>query len=323
MSPKPSFPSLIAWFLKGVAMGAANVIPGVSGGTVAFITGIYERLINGIKSLNFTAAKLLFTGKIKEFISATDFTFLAVLGVGVVASILSLARVFKYLFAHHPVHLWAFFFGLILASIWYVGVKVKRWGPVPVLAFALGTATAVGIALMKPASENDGTLYLMLCGVVAMASMIMPGISGSFVLLLMGNYQLIMIDSVAQLSALDFSALRILAPVGIGAIIGLASLSHFLSWVFRRHHDFAVALLTGFVAGSLLVIWPWKREIVQTFGSGEALKTKVVGYEWLAPSASTETYIAFGIMIAGMLLVWIMERLGGVSKPADAASEPV
>ncbi|MCB1078554.1 MAG: DUF368 domain-containing protein, partial [Verrucomicrobiae bacterium] len=231
---------LLFTFLKGAAMGAANVIPGVSGGTVAFITGIYERLINGIKSFGPHNLKLLFTGRLAEFARKTDLVFLAALGVGVVASILTLARVFKYLFAHQPVLLWSFFFGLILASILFVGAKVTRWGAGQVAGFLLGAGIAVGIALLKPASENDGILYLMLCGVVAMASMIMPGISGSFVLLLMGNYQLIMIDSVAKLTAFDLSALRILIPVGIGAVIGLVSLSHFLSWVFRRHHDLAV-----------------------------------------------------------------------------------
>jgi putative membrane protein len=302
-------------FLKGAAMGAANVIPGVSGGTVAFITGIYERLINGIKSVNAGALKLLFTGKVKAFAERTDFGFLALLGGGVVASILTLARVFKYLFAHHPVFLWSFFFGLILASILFVGAKVKRWGAGPVVGFLIGAGIAVGIALLKPASENDGFIYLMLCGVVAMASMIMPGISGSFVLLLMGNYQLIMIDSVAKLTDFDLSALRILIPVGLGAVIGLVSLSHFLSWVFRRHHDLAVALLTGFVAGSLLIIWPWKREILQTFAAGEKVKEKVIGYEWLMPSASPETWIALGVMAAGFALVWLMERWSGVPKP--------
>ena len=300
-------------------MGAANVIPGVSGGTVAFITGIYERLINAIRSFGPHSLKLLFTGKFAEFAKATDLGFLVPLGLGVVISILSLAKVLEFLFEKHAVHVWAFFFGLILASIIFVGAKVGRWTAKPIVGFVLGAAIAIAIALLKPASENASIPYLMLCGVVAMASMIMPGLSGSFVLLLMGNYQLIMIDSVSKLGDLDLSVLKILIPVGIGAVIGLVALSHLLSWVFRRFHDIAVAMLTGFVAGSLLVIWPWKQPIIETFGSGDVIKEKIIGYHWLAPDLNGETFFAIGMMVIGFALVWLMEKISGVSKPGDDA----
>ncbi|MCB1229561.1 MAG: DUF368 domain-containing protein [Verrucomicrobiae bacterium] len=308
-------------FLKGAAMGAANVIPGVSGGTVAFITGIYERLINGIKGFGVHSLKLLLTGRFAEFAKATDLGFLIALGLGVVVSILSLAKVLDFLFEKHAVHVWAFFFGLILASILFVGAKVKRWSAGPIVGFLAGAGVAIAIALLKPASENASIPYLLICGVVAMASMIMPGLSGSFVLLLMGNYQLIMIDSVSKLTDLDLSALKILIPVGIGAVIGLVSLSHFLSWVFRRFHDLAVAVLTGFVAGSLLIIWPWKAEVIQTFGAGETAKEKVIGYDWHLPSLNSETFIAIGMIVAGFLLVWLMEKLSGVSRPGDDSTD--
>ncbi len=302
-------------FLKGAAMGAANVIPGVSGGTVAFITGIYERLINGIKAFGPRSLKLLLTGRFAEFAKATDFWFLSALGSGVILSILSLAKLLEFLFEKHAVHVWAFFFGLILASILFVGAKVGRWSLGPLIGFVIGATVAVSIALLKPASENASPLYLLLCGVIAMASMIMPGLSGSFVLLLLGNYQLIMIDSVSKLTDLDLSALRILIPVGIGAVIGLISLSHLLSWVFRRFHDLAVAMLTGFVAGSLLIIWPWKNELTETFGIGDAAKTKVIGYSWHLPDLNTETWLAFGFIVVGFALVWVMEKVSGVPRP--------
>lgn len=304
-------------FLKGAAMGAANVIPGVSGGTVAFITGIYERLINGIKSFGPHSLKLLLSGKFREFAKATDLWFLSLLGFGVVASILTLARVLDYLFENQAVLVWSFFFGLILASILFVGAKVKQWGFGPVIGFLVGASIAVAIALLKPASESDSIPYLLLCGVVAMASMIMPGLSGSFVLLLMGNYQLIMIDSVSKLSDLDPEAFRILIPVGIGAVLGLILLSHLLSWVFRKFHDLAVALLTGFVAGSLLIIWPWKSEVTETFGAGEDTKEKVIGYDWHLPELNGETFLAIGVIAVGFALVWLMEKFSGVSKPGD------
>jgi putative membrane protein len=306
--------ALFAIFLKGAAMGAANVIPGVSGGTVAFITGIYERLINALKNLDGASLKLLFTGHFRELSTKIDFPFLAALGLGVVASILTFAEVLKYLFAHHAVYVWSFFFGLIVASVYFVGKQVKRWSPGTVFALLVGAGIALGVALLKPASENDNVAYLFLCGIIAMASMIIPGISGSFVLLLLGNYQLIMIESVSKLKTLDPEAFTILIPVGVGAVVGMIGLSHFLSWIFRRFHNHAVSLLTGFVAGSLLVIWPWKETVVASFEAGGVAKEKVIGYDWFLPGLEAGTFIALGIMALGVALVWVMEKYGTVGE---------
>ena len=147
-----------------------------------------------------------------------------------------------------------------------------------------------------------------------MASMIIPGISGSFVLLLLGNYQLIMIESVSKLKSLEPEAFSILIPVGAGAVVGMIVLSHFLAWIFRRFHNHAVSLLTGFVAGSLLVIWPWKEAIVSTFEAAGVVKEKVIGYDWFLPGAEVTTFIALGIMGLGVLLVWVMEKYGAVKE---------
>ncbi len=310
----------IPTFLKGAAMGAANVIPGVSGGTVAFVTGIYERLINAIKSIDSEALRMIATGRFRECAERVDFRFLFWLGVGVFVSILTLARVLDFLFENHEVHVWAFFFGLILASVVFVGKQVGRWSMVCYLALLVGAGIAVGVALMNPASENDSLLYLLLCGVVAMASMIIPGLSGSFVLLLMGNYQLIMIESVSKLTDGDFSAFRVLLPVAAGAVVGMIALSRLLAWIFERFHDAAVSLLTGFVAGSLLSIWPWKEAIVTTFSSGDEVKEKVIGYDWTLPSFSPETGLALLIMAAGFVIVWVMEKSGAI-HPEDAVPD--
>jgi len=301
---------LFAIFLKGAAMGAANVIPGVSGGTVAFITGIYERLINALKNLDGGALKLLFGGRFRELSAKIDFPFLAAIALGVIVSILTFAEILKYLFANHAVYVWSFFFGLILASVYFVGKQVKQWSPGTVFALLVGAAIAVGVALLKPASENDNVFYLFLCGIIAMASMIIPGISGSFVLLLLGNYQLVMIESVSKLKTLDPAAFSILIPVGIGAVVGMIVLSHFLAWIFRRFHNHAVSLLTGFVAGSLLVIWPWKNPVVATFEAAGVVKEKIVGYDWFLPGGEAATFIAIGFMALGVLLVWVMEKWG-------------
>ena len=244
-------------------MGAANVIPGVSGGTVAFITGIFETLINALKSFDLEGIQLLMKFRIKDFWAHINGNFLLPLALGVVISVASLAKLLGYLFDNHPVLIWALFFGLILASVYYVGKTVGRWSLGPIFTLLVGLGIAVTIALLKPASENTGLVYLVLCGVVGVCSMIIPGLSGSFVLILMGNYRLILdalSDLVSAGTSLDFGAMaspmRIFIPVLVGLVVGLVAFSHFISWLFRRFRDLAVALLTGFVAGSLMIIWP-------------------------------------------------------------------
>jgi putative membrane protein len=311
----------VSVFLKGLAMGAANVIPGVSGGTVAFVSGIYERLISAIKSCDQEALRLLFKGRWRELAARIDFSFLAALGTGVAVGILTLAQLLKILFKVYPIGVWAFFFGLIVASIFFVGRRIKRWSPMVVVCLVLGIAIAVGISLLSPASQDERPWYLFLCGIAGMSSMIVPGISGSFVLLLMGNYQLIMIESISELASGNLAVLKTLVPVGLGAIVGLLALSHFLSWIFRAFHNEAVGLLTGFVAGSLLVIWPWKVPIMQTFTVGEKVKEKVIGYDWNLPDLSMATLCAVLLMIAGALLVLLLERAGAVKpEPSDGGA---
>mgnify|MGYP001812565398 CR=1 FL=1 len=291
-------------------MGAANVIPGVSGGTIAFITGIYERLINALKSFDLKAIRYLLKFDIGSFAKHVDFGFLMALGLGVVASVLSLAKILKVAYVDHPILVNAFFFGLILASIFSVGRMVKSWRTVEIVALLLGLGVAVSLAFLSPAGENTNTGYLALCGVAAMCSMIIPGVSGSFVLLLMGNYKLVMLDAVDNLRQMKFAeSLPILIPVGIGAVLGLIVLSHILSWLFKKYHDTAVALITGFVAGSLAIIWPWKNAIY----SG-AIKDKVIAWDRYFPSfTQTSTWIAVAWLVGGIALIAVTEKLA--AKP--------
>jgi len=197
----------ISLFFKGMGIGAANVIPGVSGGTIALITGIFEKLILSIKSFDLTALRYLFTGRLKQFAQHVNLTFLLAVFMGVALSILSVARLFDYLFTHYPVYIWSFFFGLILASVFFVGKTIDKWNIVVIISFIVGAIVAVLISILKPAGENGSFLYLLLCGIVATCSMILPGLSGSFVLILMGNYQLVMIDAVNDLN------IKVLLPV--------------------------------------------------------------------------------------------------------------
>lgn len=291
-------------------MGAANVIPGVSGGTIAFITGVYERLIDALKSFDFTALRLLCKGDFGGFAKQVDLGFLMALGLGVVVSILTLAKVLKTAYADHPVFVNAFFFGLILASLFYVGKMVRRWGFVEIICLLFGVVVAGLLAFQSPAGENSNLLYLAGCGVAGMCSMIIPGISGSFILLLMGNYQLIVLDAVDNLRQLKLAeALPVLIPVAIGAALGLFTLSHILSWMFRKYHNAAVALITGFVAGSLLIIWPWKIAVYSLVITG-----KVVAWNRYFPDLSkSATWLAVAWLVGGIVIITVTEKLA--SKP--------
>lgn len=306
------FLGYILTFFKGAAMGAANVIPGVSGGTIAFITGIYERLVNSLKSFDFKAIGYLKRLDIKGFIRHTDLYFLMALLGGAGFSILLLSHFLKTAFTNHPTLVWAFFFGLILASIFYVGRMVKKWTPGAVVLLLLGGTIAAVFAFLTPAAENPSTPFLFLCGIVAICSMIIPGLSGSFVLLIMGNYMLVL-GSLSELPA--SSSFKILIPFGIGCAVGLIAFSHVLAWVFKNYHDLAVALLTGFVVGSLAIIWPWKNAIHLRDDTGELVLRKGLevtkGYEYFLPNFSeSTTQIALVLILVGAVAVWGIEKLG-------------
>lgn len=297
----------LIFFFKGIAMGAANVIPGVSGGTIALITGIFEKLINSIKSFDFKAVKLLFSGKFKEFTAYTDLSFLIAVFIGIGISIVSLARILDYLFVNHPVYIWSYFFGLILASVYFVGKTISKYTVSVILFFIFGTAIAIFISILNPAAENDSFFYLLICGVVAMCSMILPGLSGSFVLILMGNYELVMIDAVNEFN------LKILGTLLLGAVAGLLAFSHLLSWILKKFKALTIAVLTGFILGSLSIIWPWKNEIFKTDKLGNQILISgepiIQGYERYIPETfNTQIIIALCLMILGIISIWAIEK---------------
>ena len=294
--------------LKGIAMGAANVIPGVSGGTLALITGIFERLINAIKSFDISAVKLLFSFKLKDFAKHIDLYFLLSVFGGIAIAIISLAKLFDFLFTHYPVYIWSFFFGLVLASVYFVGKTVEKWNSAVITTFIIGVTFAIFISVLNPASENSSTVYLVLCGVVAICSMILPGLSGSFVLILMGNYQLIMIDAVNDRN------LGILIPVGIGAVGGLIVFSHILSWVFKKYRNQTISLLTGFILGSLSVLWPWQKAVYLLDNAGEMLLKRgepiVSHYQKFLPEAlNMEVFLAILFAVIGIISIWLIEKV--------------
>ena len=314
----------LATFLKGFAMGAANVVPGVSGGTIALITGIYERLIEALKSFDLEAVKMGLGFRVAELWRKIDGRFLTALGLGVAASILTLAKVLKWGFESHPTVVWSLFFGLIAASIPSVGRLNRNWTPGVIGLFVAGMAVAVSMAFLSPASGNAGTIYLGLFGIAAMCSMIIPGLSGSFVLLLMGNYELVALDTINTLREGNLGdALPVLLPVAIGAVLGLLVLARVLGWLFENHHDKAMAVITGFVAGSLAIIWPWKDSITENFEKGGEVKEKIVGYEnWRFPDFSTgEVWLQLGALGLGVLLivgVEVVARQRGIDAGAES-----
>ncbi|TXB66982.1 DUF368 domain-containing protein [Vicingus serpentipes] len=236
---------------KGIAMGAADVVPGVSGGTIAFITGIYEELLSTISSVNIESLKVLKNDGIKGFWNHINGSFLVALLLGIGISIASLAKLITYLLKHHDILLWSFFFGLILSSIYLVGKTIKKWDTIKFLALLIGSAIAYYITILPPMENPDALWFVFLSGAIAICAMILPGISGSFILLLLGSYELV-------LSAIKDLKISTIAVFGIGCVVGLLSFSKLLSWMFKKYHDLTIALLTGFLVGSLNKIWPWK-----------------------------------------------------------------
>lgn len=242
---------------KGCAMGMADVVPGVSGGTIAFISGIYEELIESIKSVNGTALRLLGTLRLKEFWRHVNGRFLLPVLIGIGIAIFSLARLMTYLLVNHPIGIWSFFFGLIVASALLVAKQIGRWDWRTVLAFVVGAVAAWWITVATPAETPNDWWFVMLSGAIAICAMILPGISGAFILLLLGKYQYIM-HAVGEFN------IPVIVVFVIGAAAGIISFSHLLSWLLKHWHDVTVAVLMGFMVGSLNKVWPWK-ETVETY----------------------------------------------------------
>ena len=288
--------------LKGFAMGAANVIPGVSGGTIALITGIYVEFINTLKNFNLKALKLLFKFKFKELFEYINLPFIMSLGLGVLLSLFTIAKLFEYLFEHHPIYIWSFFFGLILASVYFVGKTVKKWSMVNILWFIFGAVVAAGISFMNQIAENDNLLYVLLCGVVGISGMMLPGLSGSFILIIMGNYRLLMVEAIS-----DFNVV-LLSVFVVGSVAGMLAFSHVLSWILSKFFNATIAILTGFILGSVSIIWPWKNpvEFIEK-ADGEMVPVR---YEHFIPEQmNTETLIAIGLILSGIGCIYLIEKL--------------
>ncbi len=293
--------------LKGVVMGAADMIPGVSGGTIAFITGIYEELINSIKSVNLNALKLLFSFKIKELWKAVNGNFLISILLGITISIFSLAKVMQYLLNHHPILVWSFFFGLVAASVIFVARSIEKWDFATVIAGIAGTVSAYAITVISPAEANTTWFFIFISGTIAICAMIMPGISGSFILVLMGMYKFIL----GAVSDLNIPVMLVFIA---GAVIGIIAFSNLLSWLLKKYHNVTIALLTGFMIGSLNKVWPWK-QITETFtdrhGELRPLAERNIFPKTYETITGNESFLigAIALAVTGFVLIFIIEGL--------------
>jgi putative membrane protein len=296
--------------LKGMGMGAADVVPGVSGGTIAFITGIYEELVFSIKSVNLQAVKLFFSGKFSEFWKHINGTFLlsVVLGIGI--SVFSLAKLLEYLLNHFPIMVWSFFFGLIIASTIYVARTIKKWNAGTAIAGIAGIVIAYFITVISPAEANTTWWFIFLSGSIAICAMILPGISGSFILVLLGMYKFI-------LSAVGNFELAIILTFLAGAVVGIIAFSNILSWFLKHFHNLTIAVLAGFMVGSLNKVWPWK-EVTETFidrhGETRPLVEQNVLPGTYEQITGNEAWLLGAIVmaVAGFAIIFVIE---GLTKP--------
>ena len=288
-----NFSRYIVLALKGCAMGMADVVPGVSGGTIAFISGIYEELLDSIRSVNATALKLLLKLRLGEFWRHVNGSFLLPVLLGIAIAIFSLARLMTYLLTYHPIAIWSFFFGLIIASSVLVARQIGHWNWRTVLAFAVGAVAAWWITVATPAETPNDWWFVMLSGAIAICAMILPGISGAFILLLLGKYQYIM-QAVG-----DFN-IPVITVFIIGAVAGIISFSHLLSWLLKHLHDITVAVLMGFMVGSLNKVWPWK-ETVETYLDSHGVAQPLVQHN-VAPGVFEQLTGQPSLLVQAILL---------------------
>ena len=305
---KQSVQEHIVVYLKGLAMGAADVVPGVSGGTIALITHIYERLIKAIDNVSLTLVLQLFGRNRKAAWQSLDGSFLLTLALGIGTSILLVSSGITWLIAAYPIPLWAFFFGLILASAFVLKNSVTKWNVTALAAMAIGFFVAFGIGLVTPNKGSESLLYLFLCGVLVVIAMILPGISGAFILILLGAYKTAL-NALNKLKNFELEGLVVFLVMAAGGVVGLKAFAKILRWLFTQYINIILAAMTGFLLGSLYRVWPWKKVTsyyTNSDGLAQPLTTTVVLPELSNPDA--EVLLAFVAFIAALCLLYFLEK---------------
>jgi len=317
--------------IKGLAMGAANKVPGVSGGVVAFVAGFYEEFIYSLQRVNKTALRLLLSGRFKSFYRYINGKFLFLLFLGMIISYFSVSKLLDYLIVHYELYVWSTFFGMIIGSIYYISKDFKDWNPKTIAAIIIGIIVGLSISFLDPAKENDNLFFVFLCGIISVSGMTLPGFSGSFILILLGNYVLLLVDSVNALydtiadifsGNFDFikdqariRMLKVLSVFTLGSVTGLVTFSHVLNYILKHYKSITMATIIGFIIGSLGVVWPWKKTIYQTSENGsQILDSKGVpiieNYKRFLPEINSETYIAIAYILLGIFIVLALEWYG-------------
>lgn len=294
--------------LKGIAMGAADVVPGVSGGTIAFITGIYKELLDSISKINLHSLQILYKKGIKFFWREINGNFFVALLLGIAFSIFSLAKVITWLLENYPIPIWSFFFGLILASVVLLGKSIEKWNFINIVCFIFGAIIAYYITILPPFQNEESLPFLFFAGALAVCAMILPGISGAFILVLLGAYDTI-------LTAVANFDIKIIVTVGSGVVVGLLSFARVLKWMFEHHKNATISILTGFILGSLNKIWPWKKTL-ETFTDSKGNEKPFLEQNVLPTTFEGDPQLAIAILlvITGFLTVFLIEKLAISNK---------
>jgi putative membrane protein len=325
-------------FIKGLCMGAANKVPGVSGGIVAFVAGFYEEFIYSLQKINLKAFKLLINGRFRSFYRYINGQFLGLLIFGMLVSYFSVSKILDYFLEKKELFVWAAFFGMIIGSIYYIAKDFNHWNKRTIPLGLFGFVVGISISFLNPARENDNLFFIFLCGIISVSGMTLPGLSGSFILILLGNYVLLLVDSVNALYDTFSEILRgdmsfinndqrlntllILAVFTAGSATGLVSLSHLLGYVLKRYRHMTTAVIVGFITGSLGVVWPWKKTIFMIDSNNKILLDSngdeiIINYtRYLPDPGSSETWWAVAFIILGISVLFGLEWYGKIRKAA-------
>ncbi|HBK71431.1 MAG TPA: DUF368 domain-containing protein [Flavobacteriaceae bacterium] len=322
-------------FIKGLAMGTANKVPGVSGGIVAYVGGFYEELIYSFQKINYKAFKLLFNGRFKSFYRYTNAQFLILIFSGSIFSYFTVSQLLDYFIKNFELYVWSAFFGMIIGSIYYISKQINNWEFKTVIGVVVGVTIGISISFMNPAKENDNLFFVFFCGIIGVSGMTLPGLSGSFILILLGNYVLLLVDSVNMLYLTigdifqgDFAFiqdevrmkyLKIVSSFTAGSVFGLVVTSQLLTFILKRWHQLVTALILGFIVGSLGVVWPWKQAIYKLENGMILLDSKgnkvLENYKRFIPDFTQQvTWIAIAYIIGGIGIVLWIDYYGKNSK---------
>ena len=342
MQSTRTFTDKLFLVLKGLGMGAANKVPGVSGGVVAFVAGFYEEFIYSLQKVNGKAFKLLINGRFKSFYQYINGRFLSLLFFGMIVSYFSISKLLDYLIKHYELYVWSVFFGMIIGSIYYISKDFKEWNYRTYLSLSLGIILGLSISFLDPATENSNLWFVFFCGIISVSGMTLPGFSGSFILIILGNYVLLLVDSVnalydtfAEILTGNFSfinnierikMLKVLAVFTVGSIVGLVSFSHILNYILKHYKSITISAIIGFIVGSLGVVWPWKKTIFKIDTEGKYIldssgRTITQNYTRYIPEVHSDTYFAIAYIILGIAIVLALEWYGQKTRKTRKTNE--